>query len=53
MGIALGADDYRRPEDFLRDADMALYDAKAHGRGRAQVFDPAMHALRPGRFGDL
>ncbi|OLV18312.1 putative bifunctional diguanylate cyclase/phosphodiesterase [Deinococcus marmoris] len=28
---------------LLRNADVALYHAKAHSRGRAQVFDAAMH----------
>jgi diguanylate cyclase (GGDEF)-like protein len=31
--------DYERPEDFLRDADTALYRAKAFGKGRYEVFD--------------
>ncbi|QLG12051.1 EAL domain-containing protein [Deinococcus sp. D7000] len=30
-------------ETLLRNADVALYHAKAHRRGRAQVFDDAMH----------
>ncbi len=30
-------------ETLLRNADVALYHAKAHSRGRAQVFDAAMH----------
>jgi diguanylate cyclase (GGDEF)-like protein/PAS domain S-box-containing protein len=35
--------DYDRPEDLLRDADTALYRAKALGKGRYEVFDPMMH----------
>jgi diguanylate cyclase (GGDEF)-like protein/PAS domain S-box-containing protein len=31
--------EYDRPEDFLRDADTALYRAKALGKGRYEVFD--------------
>ncbi len=34
---------YHRPEDFLRDADIAMYRAKARGRARYEVFDPAMY----------
>jgi len=42
VGIALGAS-YQRPEDLLRDADTAMYRAKALGKARYQVFDAAMH----------
>ncbi len=35
--------DYDRPEDLLRDADTALYRAKALGKGRYEVFDRTMH----------
>ena len=47
VGIALNATGYERAEDMLRDADTALYRAKAAGRGRWELFD-ARHA-RPGR----
>jgi diguanylate cyclase (GGDEF)-like protein/PAS domain S-box-containing protein len=43
IGIAHGGANYSRPEDLLRDADTALYRAKAQGRGRWVEFDPAMH----------
>lgn len=43
IGIAPGNSDYDRPENVLRDADIALYRAKALGRGRWVVFDPSMH----------
>ncbi|MBD2080757.1 EAL domain-containing protein [Leptolyngbya sp. FACHB-17] len=43
IGIILGTASYERPEDLLRDADTAMYRAKALGRGRHQVFDPSMH----------
>jgi Amt family ammonium transporter len=44
IGIAVGGPGYERPEQVLRDADIAMYRAKALGRGRHQVFDPSMHA---------
>jgi diguanylate cyclase (GGDEF)-like protein/PAS domain S-box-containing protein len=43
IGIALSALANERPEDFLRDADTALYRAKSLGRDRYAVFDKAMH----------
>jgi len=43
IGIAHGSSGYARPEDILRDADTALYRAKAQGRGRFVEFDPSMH----------
>jgi len=43
IGIALSATGYDEPEEILHDADVAMYRAKAAGRGQAQVFDPLMH----------
>jgi diguanylate cyclase (GGDEF)-like protein/PAS domain S-box-containing protein len=43
IGIAHGSASYARPEDILRDADTALYRAKAQGRGRCVEFDASMH----------
>ncbi|MCI0412822.1 EAL domain-containing protein [bacterium] len=43
MGIALSSEEYGRSDDLLRDADIAMYRAKAHGRARYQVFDSGMH----------
>ena len=42
IGIALASPDYERPEDLLRDADLALYRAKANGGGGYAVFNPGM-----------
>jgi diguanylate cyclase (GGDEF)-like protein len=33
-----------RPEDLLRDADAAMYRAKAEGKARHAIYDDAMHA---------
>jgi diguanylate cyclase (GGDEF)-like protein/PAS domain S-box-containing protein len=44
IGIAVGKNEYERPEDVLRDADIAMYRAKAQGKARHEVFDAAMHA---------
>ncbi len=44
IGIACSTTGYQRPEDVLRDADTAMYRAKAHGRARHALFDTAMHA---------
>ncbi len=43
VGIALSSACYGSPEDMLRDADTAMYRAKAGGRARHQVFDGDMH----------
>ncbi len=43
IGIALSASGYDRAEDLLRDADIAMYRAKAMGKARYEVFDQAMH----------
>ena len=43
IGISWGNKDYERPEYLLRDADTAMYRAKAQGRAKYHVFNPAMH----------
>lgn len=45
IGIALceGQLEYQKPEEMLRDADTAMYRAKAKGRGRYELFDKEMH----------
>jgi PAS domain S-box-containing protein len=42
IGIALSTDGYAEAVDMLRDADIALYRAKASGRSCCEVFDQAM-----------
>ena len=44
IGIALSGSHYKTPGELLRDADTAMYRAKAEGRGRFVIFDGAMHA---------
>jgi diguanylate cyclase (GGDEF)-like protein/PAS domain S-box-containing protein len=43
IGIALSASGYERAEDLLRDADEAMYRAKARGRDDYIIFDSDMH----------
>ena len=43
IGIAIGHKDYLKPEDLLRDAELALSDAKKCSRTCYQLFDRAMH----------
>ncbi|BAY31049.1 response regulator receiver modulated diguanylate cyclase/phosphodiesterase [Nostoc carneum NIES-2107] len=43
IGIAWGNKEYDIPEYLLRDADTAMYRAKALGRARYHVFDPIMY----------
>jgi diguanylate cyclase (GGDEF)-like protein/PAS domain S-box-containing protein len=45
IGIALSTLDCQHPEDYVRDADTAMYHAKAHGKGRYEIFDANMRAL--------
>jgi diguanylate cyclase (GGDEF)-like protein/PAS domain S-box-containing protein len=44
IGIAPNAPDYRQPEEILRDADTAMYQAKSQGKARHALFDQGMHA---------
>ncbi len=48
VGIAFSHERYRSAEELLRDADVAMYRAKARGRQRFEVFDERLHqeALR-------
>jgi diguanylate cyclase (GGDEF)-like protein len=43
IGITVGTDRYEKPEDVLRDADIAMYSAKSRRKGSQAIFDVAMH----------
>ena len=42
IGIALGGPNYEDPAELLRDADTAMYNAKAQGKARHEIFDEHM-----------
>lgn len=50
IGIALNTEVHTRPEDALKDADVAMRRAKALGGSRCEVFDEAMHTRAIGRL---
>lgn len=43
FGIVLHTRDYKRPEDILRDASVALYHAQLKGGAHFQIFDQKLH----------
>jgi diguanylate cyclase (GGDEF)-like protein len=43
IGIVISDGNYERPDDILRDADTAMYQAKSSGKARHVVFDEHMH----------
>jgi diguanylate cyclase (GGDEF)-like protein/PAS domain S-box-containing protein len=43
IGIAHNLDGCVSPDELIRNADIAMYDAKARGGGRCEVFDASMH----------
>jgi Amt family ammonium transporter len=45
IGIVLEAQPYDDPENILRDADIAMYRAKAKGRACFKIFNQKMHEL--------
>ncbi|WP_088282109.1 bifunctional diguanylate cyclase/phosphodiesterase [Ideonella sp. A 288] len=56
LGITFSSIGYSRPEDMLRDADIAMYRAKNEGKARYALFDVRLHtelAQRVRLEGDL
>ena len=43
IGIIVSDEVKRQPEDYLRDADTAMYRAKESGKARYEIFDREMH----------
>jgi diguanylate cyclase (GGDEF)-like protein len=50
IGIALSTTSYEDPDDILRDADTAMYRAKAEGKARHELFDTTMHSRAVARL---
>jgi diguanylate cyclase (GGDEF)-like protein len=50
IGIALGSVRYDDAEEVLRDADIAMYTAKAREKGSHAIFDVEMHARAMSRL---
>ena len=50
IGIALSTTAHTRPEDVLKDADVAMRRARALGGSRCEVFDEVMHRRAEGRL---
>ena len=45
IGIAIGTCGETAAEELLRNADMAMYMAKAQGKARYEIFDAGMHTM--------
>lgn len=43
IGLVMGAPDYQQPEELIRDADTAMYQAKGLGKNRYEVFNPDLY----------
>ncbi|NJL90146.1 MAG: EAL domain-containing protein [Coleofasciculaceae cyanobacterium SM2_1_6] len=50
IGIAMSSKDYQQPEEVLRDADIAMYYAKAKGRGCYEVLTSVMQKQATNRW---
>jgi diguanylate cyclase (GGDEF)-like protein/PAS domain S-box-containing protein len=43
IGIALSSAEYERPEEMIRDADIAMYQVKGKGKASHEVFEAGMY----------
>ncbi|WP_016952277.1 bifunctional diguanylate cyclase/phosphodiesterase [Anabaena sp. PCC 7108] len=50
IGIVFATKEYRQAADLLRDADIAMYRAKAQGRNSYKIFDAQMHTQAVNRL---
>lgn len=50
IGVTTSRFGYDHPNDMIRDADAAMYQAKASGKNRYQFFDKQMHAQSVQQF---
>ncbi|XZN96393.1 MAG: putative bifunctional diguanylate cyclase/phosphodiesterase [Microcoleus sp.] len=50
IGIVLGQKNYHQASDLIRDADIAMYRAKAQGRNSYKIFDATMHTQAVNRL---
>lgn len=44
VGLAVSGEGGERADELLRNADVAMYSAKARGKGRCEVYTPAMYS---------
>lgn len=44
IGVTLSSLGYRKSEEMIRDADLAMYQAKESGRNCYRIFNPTMHS---------
>lgn len=50
IGVARGSGDHETSDNLLRNADLAMYKAKASGPGSIEMFIPQMHTHQVARF---
>lgn len=50
IGVVVGRDEYLTPDQLIRDADTAMYRAKAAGKSAFVIFDEHMHQQAKQRF---